>query len=464
MSKHKSYDFIIIGAGPAGLAAAATAADYGVSILVLDEQTQPGGQIYRNIEAATPADFAVMGKDYRHGQKLSAVFRQSPATYLPGATVWDVDPSLKLCYSVNGSSTQVAGRNLLVAAGAMERPVPIPGWPLCGVMGAGAADVLLKTANLAPAGGVVLCGNGPLLLLVATHYVKLGVPINAILETGSLSRYLSTLPAFVRAFKAPDYLVRGAAMQVKLLLARIPRFTGITDIEAVGDERVKAVRFIHRQKRKTIPTDLLLLHNGVVPHTRLTRHLDCRHVWDKLQRCAYPRTDRWGHTSVEGVYAAGDTAGVAGAKIAELKGRITALEVACQLDKISKKERDAKAEPFFRLLAREKAARPFIDQLFAPSRQLIVPQNDDTLVCRCEEVTAGQIRQAVRQGFVDVNSVKTATRCGMGPCQGRMCELTTAEVIAETLGEEVPVSGHYHVRAPLKPIFLEELARLSLTD
>lgn len=458
----KIYDFIIIGAGPTGLAAAATAAACGVSSLVIDEQPQPGGQIYRNIETATPADCDFLGKDYRYGKKLSAVFRQSSTTYLPGATVWDVDPTPKVCYSKNGASTQVAGRKLLVADGAMERPVPIPGWELCGVMGAGAADVLLKSANLVPSSGVVLCGNGPLLLLVATHYVKLGIRIQAILETGSPSRYLSTLPAFAKAFKAPGYLAMGAAMLIKLLMSGVPWFTGVTDIEAVGDERVTAVCFAHRRKKKEIPTNLLLLHNGVVPHTRLTRHLNCQHLWDGLQRCRYPQTDQWGHTTAEGVYAAGDTAGVAGAKIAELKGRITALEVAYQLNKLSKKERDLKAAPFFRNLAREKAARPFIDLLFAPSQQLIVPKNDDTLVCRCEEVTAGHIRQAVRQGFVEVNSVKTATRCGMGPCQGRMCGLVTAEVIADELGVDLHESGHYHIRPPLKPIFLEEFARLNL--
>ncbi len=456
------YDLIIIGAGPTGLAAATTAATCGVSSLVLDEQPQPGGQIYRNIEAAAPADCEFFGQEYRYGKKLSTVFRQSTATYLPGATVWDADPIPTVCYSINGASARVAGRKLLVATGAMERPVPIPGWERCGVMGAGAADILLKSANLVPSSGVVLCGNGPLLMLVATHYLKLGIRIQAILETGSPARYLSTLPAFVQTFKAPGYLFRGAAMQIKLIISRVPWFTGVTDIEAVGDERVTAVRFTYRKMSKEIPTRLLLLHNGVVPHTRLSRHLKCQHVWDKLQRCSYPQTDRWGHTTVEGVYAAGDTAGVAGAKIAELKGRITALEVAYQLDKLSKLERDTKAAPLFKQLTRERAARPFIDTLFAPSRQLIVPQKDATLVCRCEEVTAGDIRQAVRQGFVEVNGVKTATRCGMGPCQGRMCGLTTAEIIADELGVDVPESGSYRIRPPLKPIFLEEFARMEL--
>ena len=126
MSNDSNYDFIIIGAGPTGLAAAETAAACGVSILVIDEQAQPGGQIYRNIEAATPDDFEIFGKDYRHGKQLSAVFRRSNATYLPGAMVWDVDPTGKLCYSIDGRSRQVAGGKLLVATGAMERPVPSP--------------------------------------------------------------------------------------------------------------------------------------------------------------------------------------------------------------------------------------------------------------------------------------------------------------------------------------------------
>jgi NADPH-dependent 2,4-dienoyl-CoA reductase/sulfur reductase-like enzyme len=203
----------------------------------------------------------------------------------------------------------------------------------------------------------------------------------------------------------------------------------------------------------------LLLHEGVVPNVQITRALGAEHDWDARNRVFRPRLDAWGNTTLDAIMVAGDGGGIAGARAAELAGRLAALEAARALGRIDLATRDAAALPLQIELDRERAIRPFLDALFAPRKEILVPA-DDTLVCRCEEVSAGQLREAVKLGCLGPNQLKSFTRCGMGPCQGRLCGLTVAEVIAAARGVPVPEVGYYRLRFPIKPLTLGELAAL----
>ena len=209
---NQTYDFVIIGAGPAGLAASLEAAKQRLSVLVLDEQSEPGGQIYRSISTTKqlrPQTFSLLGPDYQGGQTLEHSFRQSGVDYLPGASVWQVEPDRSVLYLRNGDVQQVGARRLLLATGGMERPVPIPGWTLPGVMGAAAADVLLKSSGTVPSGRVVLAGCGPLLWLTASRLSSADVDIMAVLETTTYMNYLQALPHLPRALLASNFLFKG---------------------------------------------------------------------------------------------------------------------------------------------------------------------------------------------------------------------------------------------------------------
>ena len=209
------YDLVIIGAGPAGLAAAVEASKHKISVLVLDEQAEIGGQIYRSINTTKrlrPEAFTLLGTDYQRGENLENSFRQSGVEYFSGASVWQVEPNLSVCFLRNGEPQQVGSRRLLAATGAMERPVPIPGWTLPGVMGAAAADVLLKSSGAVPSGRVVLAGSGPLLWLAASRLVEAEVEILAILETINFSSYLKALPYLPQALRAVEYLLKGCLL------------------------------------------------------------------------------------------------------------------------------------------------------------------------------------------------------------------------------------------------------------
>lgn len=458
------YDLVIIGAGPAGMAAAVTARRFGLSTLVLDEQQLPGGQIYRSMEKTVAENASALGKDYFYGQQLLQQFRNSGAEYLPEANIWDFDRELTVGYLVDGQARQVKARHILIAAGAMERPVPIPGWTLPGVMGAAAADILFKSCDMVPEEPVVLAGSGPLLLLVACRLIENGVIVAAMVETNGFSDNLKSLPYLPQALRVSQYLAKGLSMRWKVRRAKIPIFQNATNLRVEGDESAGALCFDARGKAQRIPAQTILLHEGVVPNLQLTRLLGCEHQWYPRQRYWKPVLDDWGKTSVNSVSVAGDAGGIWGAKTAEAAGHLAAIGISSDLQVISAQEKESAAAPWLKAQTKEMSIRPFLDTIFPPGRQALVPPDDDTLVCRCEELTAGQIREAVALGALSPSQVKAQTRAGMGPCQGRMCGLTVAEIIAASRQVTLPEVGQTRVRPPLKPITLGQLANLEVVE
>jgi bacterioferritin-associated ferredoxin len=232
----------------------------------------------------------------------------------------------------------------------------------------------------------------------------------------------------------------------------------VKSLTILGEMQAAEVRYIARDAPGTLPADWVLLHQGVVPNTQLTMAIGCRHIWDDAQLCWRPGCDAWGRTTLENVFVAGDNAGIAGARAAEYSGRLAALECAHDLDKLGSAARDSRARELRSKLQTQLAIRPWLDRMYRPAEGFRVPA-DDTLACRCEEVTAGAIRQAVALGCLGPNQLKFFTRCGMGPCQGRMCGLTVSEIIARERGVPVSEVGYYRIRQPLKPVTVAMLAQ-----
>jgi len=456
-------DLVIIGAGPAGLAAAAEARKAGLSTLVLDEQTAPGGQIYRQVERIArnePDRMAALGPDYAHGLDLVREFRESGADHFPSTMVWQVEPG-RAWYLKDDVVQSVIAKRILVATGAIERPMARPGWTLPGVMSAGAAQILLKSSGLLPTTDVVLMGNGPLLYLLATQLLKAGSTLQAIVETVPSKRYLHAAPHVVSALGA-GLLGKGVKMLRDLRSGGVRIYRGAADLEMLGDQKVHAVRFRHSSGEVTLQTGTVLLHEGVIPNQQLTRVANCHHHWDRNQQCFVPDHDEWGNTSVEGIMVAGDGAGIGGALAAEVAGRLAALEAARSLGVISASDRDATAASLRRMNRRLIKARRFIEILYSPSD--VSQTQDDTVVCRCEEITAGQIRDAVAIGNTGPNEVKSYLRCGMGPCQGRMCGPTISEIIARERRSKPADVGYFRIRPPVKPIPLTALANARIVE
>jgi thioredoxin reductase/bacterioferritin-associated ferredoxin len=458
------YDLVIIGDGPAGMAAAIQAAKHGLSVLTIGEQPAPGGQIYRHIEDLDPHIAQILGPDYASGESLAQDFHQAVVDSLHGTTVWHIqaEPGTLVSYASDHGAGQVRSQRIILATGARERPVPIPGWTLPGVMAATAADILLKSNHIIPERGTVLAGSGPLLLLVANHLISAGASLQAILDTTPLGNYFNAVKYLPQATLDLKTLIKGIRMQGKIRLSGIPLYRIVTNLEALGDDSLEGVRFQSAGRTREIKTRTLFLHNGLVPDTQMTFLVDCEHAWDPVQRYWRPVTDAWGNTSVAGVGIAGDAAGIAGAAAAEISGALAGLEAASALKRISEHKRDRIARPLRKKLARETRIRPFLDHLYQPSPDLLVPRDEKTLVCRCEQVTVEQVREALASGLSRSDQVKALTRCGMGPCQGRLCGLTLAEIMADYNRVDIASLDYFHIRPPVKPITLGQLAGMQL--
>ena len=449
-------DLAIVGAGPAGMAAAVLAAELGLETLILDEQAAPGGQIYRQVE--TSSDRSPLGADYLAGRELVAALRASRVAYRPGATLWHIDAAANadatLLLVANGSSETVAARQVLLATGAIERPVPIPGWTLPGVMTAGAAQILLKTADLVPAGRTVLAGQGPLLYLAALQLARAGAPPLAVLETTPRENYRAASRHLAGAWAGRRDLAKGLALFVGVRRAGVAWRRGVRGLRAVGGERLETVAWDGGE----IAADHLLLHEGVIPNTQIGLALGLAHRWDAAQHCWHPVTDAWGRSSLPSVAIAGDGGGIAGAAAAALSGRLAALGAAQALGRIDPAERDRRAQPIRTALFRERAIRPFLDALYRPADHLLCPADDGVIACRCEEVSVGRIRRAAQLGAAGPNQAKAFLRVGMGPCQGRICGPIVSAVIAAARGLPVADIGSFRPRAPYAPITLGTLA------
>lgn len=454
-------DLAIIGGGPAGIAAAVQARELGMSVALVDEQAAPGGQIYRAVEQAeSEGRAAKLGRDYRYGLELVRAFRQCGAAHFALHQVWQVEADGRVFVSDGRVSQLIQGRRVLLAVGAIERPVPVRGWTLPGVMTVGAAQILHKTIGLLPEAGVWIAGSGPLVLHFAVEVIAAGGRIAGILDTTRSSPLGAATAHLGGALQGWRYLATGIGYLAKIRAAGLRRLTGIEAVEAVGGERIERVRWRSKGRWHEAPAAGLLLHEGVVPNTHMARAVGCAHDWDSAQGCFRTTADDFGSTDLEKILVAGDCSRIGGARVAECRGRLAALGTAASLGVISNVDRDRLAVPWFAQLRPHEAIRPFLDALYAPAPALSVPP-DDVVVCRCEGVTAGRIREAARLGCRGPNQVKSFTRCGMGPCQGRMCDLTVTGTLAAELGIEPQEVGSFRIRPPLKPIRLGELAALA---
>ena len=242
------YELAIIGGGPAGLAAATQAAALGLDTILFDEQPAPGGQIYRGIETvqqARPDDLRILGEEYTEGAALAAAFRTSGAAYQPDSVVWQAQEDGRIGVSCGGASHMLSAQRILIATGAMERPVPIPGWTLPGVMGAGAAQTLLKASGLVPDVPVVIVGTGPLIYLIAVQFARAGVPIAAVLVTAPEIGMTDALRVLPGALRSGRTLLKGLAWRSELRSMGVRMVHGVSQPVVEGSTQAEAVAYTH---------------------------------------------------------------------------------------------------------------------------------------------------------------------------------------------------------------------------
>ena len=464
---------LVIGAGPAGLAAAEAAAAAGAEATVLDERPDPGGQYYKQLAPSHEfADAGAEDRQYAEGRALIERVRRAGVRLLGGSTVWSAlnDPCVEgfdVGVFRDGESYHCRTRQIVVATGAFERAYPVPGWTLPGVMTTGAAQTLVRAYRVAPGGRVLVAGNGPLNLQVACELVRSGVEVAAVAEAARRPG-LARAGAAARVFAHGGDLVRDGLRYLRELARHgTPVHYGHALLRAEGTgavERAVLVRLDRagrpiRGSERRYEVDTVCLGYGFAPSNELTRLLGCRHdhLPEPFPALAATRAAN-GAASRPGVLVAGDCGGVGGARVALAQGTLAGIEAARRLGHLSTEEAAARGAGARKALARALGFQRALWQLFAaPPLDALV--TGGTRICRCEGVTAGSLRSLVAAGDDDAGIVKRTTRAGMGRCQGRYCGAALARACAQRKGRNPDEGDWFTPRFPVKPVPAAALAR-----
>ncbi len=459
-----SVDIAVLGAGPAGMAAAVISANAGLKVAVLDDQAVPGGQIWRNVEAvAARGDLGLFGDDYAAGVDAVADFRATDVDYRPLSRVIGVegaDIGGDVLYVRDGKAGRLHAKRLIIALGAYERPMPFLGWTLPGVMTAGAAQIALKTGGLLPKRPFVLAGQGPLLLLLAAQFRAAGAAPDVLLRLDDPGRKWSAGKHGLRALAGFSDLLKGLKWQRALSDDVGKTIAGVTQLEASGGDRLAAV---HWQTADGMAGEAkaatLLVHDGVIPNAQLTRAMRIPHRYDAAAAAWSPEASTDGQLAdTDWAYVAGDNAGILGWAAATATGAKAGAAAAAALS-----AKAAVSNDVDRRLGRARAVRPLLDALYPPA-QAFTAISDDTVICRCEAIKAGAVREALAMGAQGPNQIKAFLRTGMGPCQGRMCAYTVAALAAEAQGTALADTDLMRLRMPTSPVTVAEMAHLNETD
>ncbi len=462
-------DFVVVGGGPGGIAAAIEAARAGVNVTLLDENERPGGQIYRQLEKGfRVTDSAALGNDYEKGLQLLRQFSSldDRIRYWNNTQVWGIFKDRTLALARNGTSSSLGFKKLLLATGAYDRPVPFPGWTLPGVFTAGGAQRLVKTDRVLPGERILLAGTGPLQFVLAQQILKAGGGIAAILEAGDLSK--NWLQGVKGIWGNWGYLKEGWGYLRQIRKAGVPLLRRHIILEARGQDRVReaviaAVDENWRSRpgtERVVTVDAVCLGYGLVPSVELTLLAGCEHEYDLGLGGYVPVRNEDMETTVKDIYAVGDGAGVAGSRVALYEGRIAGLSVARSLGCISDSDARKHSKPFRRSLSRSTRFRKVLDQISMPRPGLSELAKHDTVICRCEEVTFGEIQEALAQDTAHIKDLKRMTRVGMGSCQGRMCGPAIIEIMRHRANAAPGGPGSLLPRPPIKPTALRILAGL----
>ncbi|MCK9716227.1 FAD/NAD(P)-dependent oxidoreductase [Pseudomonas syringae] len=438
----------IVGAGPAGIRAAQTLLAHSIKACLIDEGLRGGGQIYRR----QPDNFQRSAKALYGFESAKAVAVHdaldtlaAQIDYRPQTLVWNAE-NHQLDTLQNGTAATVDFSHLIVATGATDRILPVPGWTLPGVYSLGAAQIALKYQGCAIGQRVVFCGSGPLLYLVAYQYAKAGAKVLAVLDSAPFSAQCKALPALLGQ---PATLAKGMYYRAWLSAHGIPVHQGAQLTHIDGEKRVDGIQWQRNGKSGHLACDAVAFAHALRSETQLADLLGCEFAWSALNRAWLPTRDDCGRSSVSGIYLAGDGAGIMGADAAEMAGELAALGL---LQDIGVVADTARTDTLKSALRRIERFRHGLETAFPFPEDWAANVADDTLVCRCEEVSAGEIRSTVQDGHWEINRVKAMCRVGMGRCQGRMCGLAAAEIIARESGRPVEHVGRLRGQAPIKPL------------
>jgi D-hydroxyproline dehydrogenase subunit alpha len=476
---------VIVGAGPAGLAAVTVMRDFGFDLVVIDEQSRMGGQILRQ----PPRTFAVDGWlskrlygrtkavlravedsggiDWRFGSTVLGVMQHSPysgaGTTGPRHEVWMQGPSG--CEVLQASA-------VLIAAGCYERPLGFPGWTLPGVMGAGAIQAFVKSQQFIPGNRFVLAGSHPLQLVVADQLVAAGAKVAAVMFTQRRRQVVEVLRHPLAMLLHGSPIIETGKILWRLKRAGVPVMFGHTIVQADGTDRIEQVTTaklgpdgrIDPHDTQIFECDSLGVCHGFLASSELARQAGATVQWRENEGGWVVDHDEWLQTTVANLFVAGEVTAVAGADAAVEKGYIAGagiLRALGRIDAVMAQRLARRAR--LRLWGLDRFARA-LSSLARPPRELAdESMTEDTILCRCESISRGEFQRLLEENphIVSSDAAKLLTRVGMGMCQGRLCGDRAAHLIASLRGVTVTDVGPFHAQVPVKPVPLDAVRNCS---
>jgi len=462
-------EIAVVGAGPAGIEATLSAAAAGASVALVDRQARPGGQYYKQAGSGLEWKGERGRRDEEGRALLDRLASMENVRRYHDTLVWGLFPAGdgRWLLTLRGPAApyRLRAAAVILATGAYDRVIPFPGWTLPGVVTAGAAQTLLECQGVLPGRRILVSGSGPLLLTVAAGLARAGADVVAVLEAAWPKP--TDLWSLARAMPGQgDRLLEGGEAWLTLRAAGVPYHLGAAVTAAAGDGEVSGATFarldgtgrpVSGSERK-VAVDTIVVGYGFLSASRLTRLAGCQHDFRPEAGGYVPRRDMRMETTQPGIFAAGDGAGVGGAELSRIEGRVAGVAAAWRVGRLDASGAAGALDSEGRALWRERRFAHRLGELFCPRPGLYSLLGDETVICRCEEVTQGAIRKAAAAGAGTINEVKGLTRAGMGNCQGRICEETVARLLAHERGVGAAEVGCFTVRPPIYPLTVAELA------
>jgi len=445
-----SARYVIIGAGPAGIRAAQILVEAGIRPVVIDEASRSGGQIYRRQPSGFTRSYsALYGSEAVKAQAVHDAADRvlAQCDYRPDTLAWAIYDK-QVHVTTHGRAEVVEYDRLLIAAGATDRLLPLPGWTTPGTFTLGGAQIALKAQGCAIGSKVAFVGTGPLLYLVAFQYAKAGANLVGVFDT---TPALTRLKGVVGLAARPRLLALGLYYALRLCLKGVSLKTGVVPVAIEGGDTVRALRYRDASgNERHVDCDAVGMGYHLRAEAQLADLARCRFAYSEQHRQWLPEVDSDGRTSVPGVYMAGDCVRLLGADGAEISGRLAAY--AALVD-----ERQPIPQANVHALRSAQQVMERFQRGVAAAFPLPVANlkslPDDTLICRCEAITVGTLKATLASGNApEANRAKALTRVGMGRCQGRFCAIAGAELMAQCLGVSPCEAGRLRAAAPIKQL------------
>ena len=459
-------DLVVIGGGPAGLEAAVSAADAGVKVALVDGYKQLGGEYFKQLSQRMRSKDGTARQ--RQAQELFRRFEASAVETYVDTIVWNAEAvpnsdEWQLYLSGPGAPEKIQAKALVIAAGVYDRPVPFPGWTLPGVVTAGGLQIMLKTQRFLPGKRFLLSGTGPLQMAVAAQLINAGAEVVGVFEANRFGPgHIKHAPAmwgqWSKLSEGFNYwrTLRQAGIKIKRGQAAIA-VKGSNQVEqAIVSEVDREMRPLPSSEQ-AFEADTLVIGYGFLPSNEITRLLHCDHAYVPEQMYYVPCYNEKMQTSISSVFVAGDGAGVGGVTLARIQGRIAGVAAANVLGRVGSASLKAVLRHEQKTLEREYRFAEVLKQMFPVRAGLLSWADDDTMICRCEEVSKKEITDSLAIGSDTLIWTKRMTRAGMGMCQGRVCGQWVAGLIAQQNGKDPSQVALDTVRPPLRPISLNPL-------